>query len=141
MQKATKQKRLFLTIYSISVVLVALVLTFLDTSPNGIKKLLRLQPEGVPYGYVSCHVTFNIDEYYLMNLKLLLPSENRRQNNEISEALPKIKHRIIERMDSEKATMIRNGNLASFKKELVGIVNQELKRPVKDLYFQQVNLY
>ena len=59
----------------------------------------------------------------------------------MSEALPKIKHRIIENMDNKKAKMIRNGNLASFKKELVGIVNQELKSPVKDLYFQQVNLY
>jgi flagellar basal body-associated protein FliL len=74
-------------------------------------------------------------------MKVLLPSENRQQNKELTQALPKIKHRIIEKMDDKKAKMIRNGNLASFKKELVSIVNQELKTPVKDLYFQQVNLY
>lgn len=141
MQKMIKQKQLFLVIYSVSVVLIALILTFLDTSPKQLKKLLLMEPDDIPYGYVSCHVTLNIDEYYLLNMKVLLPSENRRQNNEISEALPKIKHRIIEKMDRKKAKMIRNGNLASFKKELVGIVNQELKKPVKDLYFQQVNLY
>lgn len=141
MQNAIKQKRLFLVIYSVGVVLCALFLTFMDTSPRGLKKLLSMWSDDIPYGYVSCHVTFNIDEYYLLNMKLLLPSENRRQNNELTEALPKIKHRIIENMDNEKATMIRNGRLASFKKELVGLVNQELKRPVKDLYFQQVNLY
>ena len=134
------QKQLFLAAYSVCVVIFALIFTFLDISPKQIKKLL-IRPDDVPYGYVSCHVTLNINEYYLLNMKVLLPSENRRQNKELNRALPKIKHRIIENMDSKKATMIRNGDLASFKKELVRIVNEELKTPVKDLYFQQINLY
>lgn len=141
MQKRIKQKQLFLAAYSVGVVILALIFTFLDTSPEAIKKFLFIRPDHVPYGYVSCHVTLNIDENYLLSMKVLLPSENRRQNKELEQALPKIKHRIIEEMDSKKAKMIRNGNLASFKKELVGIVNGELKTPVKDLYFQQINLY
>lgn len=141
MQRKITQKQLFLAFYSVTVVLLALVFTFWDTSPKELKKLFFVRPDDVPYGYVSCHVTLNINEYYLLNMKVLLPSENRRQNKELSRALPKIQHRIIEKMDDKKAKMIRNGNLASFKKELIHIVNGELKEPIKDLYFQQVNLY
>ncbi len=141
MKKMIKEKKVFLGIYSTLVVTIALFITFIDTSPKHLKKFFIESPEGTPYGYVSCHVTLNIDEYYLLNMKFLLPSENRRQEKELNRILPKIKHRIIENMNNQKADMIRNGKLADFKRELVGLVNQELETPVKDIYFQQVNLY
>jgi hypothetical protein len=41
----------------------------------------------------------------------------------------------------EKRDMIQKDRFAAFKKELIGIINTELKTPVKDIYFGKANLY
>ena len=135
-----KNKQVFLFVYTVLVVVAALVATFIDT-PRPYKNITFKADENAPDGYTPCKMVFNIDENYLLNMTFLLPYENHHQEDRLKQMMPKIKNAVIQKMDGKRAAMIRNGELGKFKAELVAIINNELNTSFKDIYFDQVNLY
>lgn len=141
MRESIKNKRVFLFVYAVLVVVAALLATFIDIIPMPYKKVAFQAEENAPDGYTPCKMVFNIDENYLLNMTFLLPYENRRQEDKLKQMMPKIKNAIIQKVDGNRAAMIRNGELGKFKAELVVIINKELNTSFEDIYFDRVNLY
>ena len=141
MRKPIKNKQLILLVYSVLMVVAALVATFIDIIPISYKIIAFKADKNAPDGYTPCKIVFNIDENNLLSMTFLLPYENRRQEDRLKQMMPKIKNAIIQKMDGKRAAMIRNGELGEFKTELVTIINKELNTSFKDIYFERVNLY
>ena len=141
MRESIKNKRAFLFVYTVMVVVAALAATFIDINPMPYNKFAFDSEENAPDGYTPCKIVLNIDQNYLLNMTFLLPYENRRQEDKLKQMMPKIKNAIIQKMDGHRADMVRNGELGKFKAELVAIINWELNTSFKDIYFDRVNLY
>ena len=135
-----KPKQLFLIIYSVLIVGGAIATSYMNMGPK-LDKVVFKQKDGVPNGYTSCKVAVNIDENYLLDMTFLLPYKDSRQEAELDRLMPRIKNSIIEKMNTKTATMIRNGELGKFKKELVTIINKETNSSFDNIYFEKVNLY
>lgn len=87
---------------------------------------------------VSCRVVSNLGKNKLLRFDMLIPCEDKKQKKEINKQMPQVKNDLLVYLDrDEMEQWVKDRDFTSIKRELLRIVNQHSKRPVKAIYFDK----
>jgi hypothetical protein len=71
---------------------------------------------------------------------MLIPCENDVQKTQLENVMSQLKSDMIIHIDQEQmALWVRNRNFSAIKTKFLKIINQNLRKPVKDVYFETLN--
>ncbi|MBL7181244.1 MAG: flagellar basal body-associated FliL family protein [Desulfobacterales bacterium] len=92
--------------------------------------------------YVKCSIVSNIGPQNILKMEMAIPYENKEQCMDLKRNMNRIKNDFIVRIEQQDMeAWVTQKDFAAIKSEYIKIINQNISKPVQNLYFKSLNIF